>query len=135
MPPSSDEFGVPSLEEMFPSLDDGMGELEMVTDFASGPTFRQSPSPYTETHLVALITRYECAQCQAPSLVGTGFAVRRIHQSRNKCVEYQTIIPFALPQYDHLPRMTYLRVESMPTCVHCAGDFNTQRILSEGENL
>ena len=134
MPSPIDEFGSISLESLLSSDEGDMPELEQIAPFSTGPVFRQTPSAYSETHLVALITRHECALCQTPSLVGTGFALRRLHSSRNACVEYQSIMAFAVPRYDHLPRMTYLRVESMPFCVHCIGDFNTQRSLAEGEN-
>lgn len=132
-----DEFG-DSLSEMFAStLEDAsdMPELEQLAGFSSGPVFRQTPSKFTDTHLVALVTKSVCAHCQTPAFVGTGYALRRLHHSRNACVEFQAIMPFVIPQYDDLPRMTYLRLESMPFCIHCAGDYHTQRTLSEGENV
>lgn len=134
---SHDEFGVLSLDEMFPDLEAGdLPDIEAKGDFSGGLLHCSASAPYTETHLAAMLTRFECSQCPAFTLVGTGYSVRRLHRSRNQCIEFQSIMPFAIPQYDHLPRMTYIRVQSIPFCGRCSSSFTTKHYLnlSEGEN-
>lgn len=121
MSPSNDEFGIPSLDEMFPDLNDGdMPELEQLTDFSQGATFRQAPSPYEETHLITFFTLHDCACCHSLTRTGVGYAVRRIHKSRNACVEYQTILPTMYSIYDHLPKAYKEHRQTDPFCLACS---------------
>lgn len=119
----SDEFGE-SLDDMFPNLGDDtdMPELERLTDFGQGPTFRQVPSPYIETHLVTLFTVHNCAICHSRTRTAIGFAVRRFHHTRNTCIEYQSILPEMYQFFDHLPKAYKEHDQYDPFCVVCSDD-------------
>lgn len=119
--PHHDEFGS-SLESMFPNLDEDadMPALELFGDFGGGPTFRQTPSPFTETHLVALFTVHICLQCASSTSEAQSYAVRRLHHSRNSCVEYQSILPYLYGVFDHLPKAFKNYTQSVPFCLACA---------------
>lgn len=121
MPLSHDEFG-DSLDDMFPNLRDesDMPELEQLTDFGQGATFRQTPPAYTETHLVCLFTLHDCAVCHSRTRVSAGYAVRRFHRSRNACIEYQTILPEMYKFFDHLPKVFKDYHQTDPFCLTCA---------------
>lgn len=117
----SDEFG-DSLSEMFPDLgeDSDMPELEKLTNFSSGPVFRQVPSPYTDTHLVCLFTVHDCAICHSHTRTGVNFAIRRVHSSRNSCIEYQAVLPEMHSLYSHLPKAFKEVTQTDPFCLACA---------------
>ncbi len=106
----TDEFG-PSLDDMFPSLDDDMPALES----------EALPKPgFTETHLVTLFSVRDCAICHSQTRVAINYAVRRVHSTRNACIEYQTILPGMYALYDHLPKAYKDFIQSDPFCLTCA---------------
>ena len=119
--PHHDEFGS-SLESMFPNLDEGadMPALELFGDFGGGPTFRQAPAPFTETHLVTVFHCYECQSCYSHYPIGSTYAIRRLHHSRNSCIEYQSILPDLYGFFDHLPKAFKNYTQSVPFCLACA---------------
>jgi hypothetical protein len=120
---SSDEFG-PSLEEMFPDLglDSDMPDLEQLTDFAQGATFRQAPAKFTDTHLVTMFIVHDCAICHSRTRASSGYALRRIHHSRNACVEFQAILPDMYQFFDHLPKASKEYLQPAPFCFSCSLD-------------
>jgi hypothetical protein len=130
---SSDEFG-DSLEDLFPNLasdSNDMPDLEQVGDFASGSGFRQTPPAYTDTHLCAMFIDYHCRACGSHTLAPQNYAIRRISNGRNQCIDYQAIAFDRLGFFDHLPRYKYHYQHHSDFCQEClSSDFFREEMSS-----
>lgn len=120
MPSPIDEFGSISLESLLSTDDGDIPELETVGDFSGGILHVSASANYTDTHLVTLFTLHDCACCHSLNRVAIGYAVRRLHHSRNKCIEYQSILPDMYHFFDHLPKAFKEHNQTDPFCLACA---------------
>lgn len=119
----SDEFGFISFDDLSSSIEGvDLLDIEAKGDFSGGLLHCSAKAKFTDTHLVALFTDYKCA-CGQTNSVGNGYAIRRVHHSRNECIEYQSIMPSAIPQYDDLPRDVHTYELTSPFCMSCIEGF------------
>lgn len=113
---SHDEFGAPSLEEMFSDLPEP--EYADLTGFGPGSTFAQVTTS-TDTHLCVMFDEYTCSRCHKVTLAPNQYAVRKLHHTRNQCIEYQAVPADMLHLFDHLPKLRYYYHHHSTFCIHC----------------
>lgn len=115
MSPSIDEFGSSSLEDMF---EDTLSDLP--PDLGDGfPCEKvKVEHTHTNTHLVAMFTRYACA-CGLSRDISQGYAIRRVHHTRNQTIQFQAIHSSEITLYANLPGLCKYITHPVPFCIGC----------------
>jgi len=114
-PSPLDEFGSTSLEEMF---EETFADLPADPDRQWGDTVKVEHT-YTKTHLVAMFTSYRCRSCSRRQDIAQGYAVRKLHHTRNQMIEFQVIHSSESGLYESLPWLRKFIDHDVPFCNHC----------------
>lgn len=115
-PSPLDEFGSTSLEDFF---EDTLGDIPADSGKDWSGEKVKVEHTYTKTHLVAMLTDYTCKTCHSHTFVAQGYAVRKVHHTRNQMVEFLAIHSSEIVLYDNLPGMRKYITHEVPFCAAC----------------